>query len=758
MTSHDVRDVLNLPSDHAGPRPSKKARTAAPRPNLKGLAREVQNLGGDNPIAIVPEVSIFKKRRTVSRKPAAKWELKAFTNSARADDGALVLRHWKRKPDGTEGGQDGSAEGQESGAATAENSADKPEDSSFAKFNVRVSVPQYSEDQYNTNLKHPDWTKEETDYLLELAKDFDLRWPIIWDRYEYAPQMPEGEVPDGMAVVPAPKPRTMEDLKARYYEVAAKMMAVQKPAQYMTRPEFELYEMMLQFDPKQEQARKRFAENTLKRSNDEAREEEALLLEIKRIMARTERFNEERRELYNRLDYPASESDINSFKTSAGLQSLLQTLLNVDKSKKRKSIMGPENGVPPAAAAAAAAPPPPAAAAAAAAAPEVPPAASRRESLAASSTAGANDHHDPPAREPPVRHERQESRSHHRNESRSERADRHGHHHRESVSQTPATPAEAPTPVPAPAPAANKKKGPQQPERRKLSENEEQVYGVSHHDRLGSGPTFRYEKINKLYSHKSGQQQMRITNLLLELDIPARLIMPTAAVTAQFEVLWGAVTTLVDLRKMSDKVDAEIKLEEAKKAERERLAREEAEARGEAVEKKDGEEEEGGQGGGDAAAAEGAAGDKEKNAGTGGGDGEDAKDKSAESAAAQSGDDQKKDQKAEDTKATKEQQRQGEGGDQDQQKKKDGEEPAAAAATSTKEGDGDKGTEGKQGDAAKATTTEKEGENDNNQPKIKEEADDSAPTSGTAAGGTQHKRSASVLSNTSDRSTKKQKK
>lgn len=737
MTSHDVRDVLNLPSDNAGPRPSKKARTAAPRPNLKGLAREVQNLGGDNPIAIVPEVSIFKKRRTVSRKPAAKWELKAFTNSARSDDGALVLRHWKRKPDGTEGGQDGSAEGQEN-AAAPENSADKPEDSSFAKFNVRVSVPQYSEDQYNTNLKHPDWTKEETDYLLELAKDFDLRWPIIWDRYEYAPQQPEGETPDGMAMVPASRPRTMEDLKARYYEVAAKMMAVQKPAQYMTRPEFELYEMMLHFDPKQEQNRKRFAENTLKRSNDEAREEEALLLEIKRIMARTERFNEERRELYNRLDYPASESDINTFKTSAGLQSLLQTLLNVDKSKKRKSIMGPENGVPPAAAAAAAAatPVPPAVAAAAAVAPEVPPtAASRRESLAASATSGANDHHEPPAREPPVRHERQESRSHHRNESRSERADRsHGHHARDSVSQTPAaTPAEPPTPAPAPAPAANKKKGPQQPERRKLSENEEQVYGVSHHDRLGSGPTFRYEKINKLYSHKSGQQQMRITNLLLELDIPARLIMPTAAVTAQFEVLWTAVTALVDLRKVSDKVDAEIKLEEAKKAERERK---EAEERGETV---DGEDKKDGEEGGRGEQAEGG-GDKEKDA-TGG---DEAKDKSAESAQVN---EEKKDQKAEDTKAEK----QGEGQGPDQQKK-DGEDSAATAAT--KEG-GEEGNKNETTGDAAATAGDKDAENTSNQPKIKEEADENA---GTAGGTQQHKRSASVLSNASERSAKKQKK
>ncbi len=96
MASNDVRDVLNLPSEHTGPRPAKKQKTSSARPNLKGLAREVQNLGGDNPIAIVPEVSFFKKRR-LANKPAAKWELRPFTNSAREDDGGLVLRHWRRK-------------------------------------------------------------------------------------------------------------------------------------------------------------------------------------------------------------------------------------------------------------------------------------------------------------------------------------------------------------------------------------------------------------------------------------------------------------------------------------------------------------------------------------------------------------------------------------------------------------------------------------------------------------------------------------
>ncbi|KAK1750856.1 hypothetical protein QBC47DRAFT_392737 [Echria macrotheca] len=512
MTSHDLRDVLNLPSDHAsGPRPSKKQKTTGPRPNLKGLAREVQNLGGDNPIAIVPEVSVFKKRRYASRKPAARWELRRFSNSARDDDGALILRHWRRIAEDEqprEPGADGETPAEENGTS-GERPPQQIEDSAFAKYNVRVSVPQYSEDQYTANLENSDWTKAETDYLLELAKEYDLRWPIIWDRYDYLPEQPPGETNGdvNMAVVPAPKARTMEDLKARYYEVAARMMAVQKPAQYMTRPEFELYEIMQNFNPEMEKARKEFALNTMARSKDEAREEESLLLEIKRILARTERFNEERRELYSRLDYPATDADITSFKTSAGLQALLQNLLNLDKSKKRKSLIGPGEGATPTSA--------------------VPGSAisegptHRRESIAASAPGG----------------------------------------HRDSLGGTPATPVDAaPT-------AANKKKGAQQPERRKLTPLEEQTYGVTFHERLGSGPTFRYEKINKLFSHKSGQQQARITNVLNELDIPARLAMPTAAVSAQFELLWAAVIKLVDLRKASDRMDADIKVEEAKRAE-----------------------------------------------------------------------------------------------------------------------------------------------------------------------------------------------
>jgi DNA methyltransferase 1-associated protein 1 len=562
-STSDVRDVLNIPDGvSGGPRPSKKQKVSAARPNLKGLAREVHNLGGDNPIAIVPQTSQFKKRRLASRKPAARWELRRFHNSAR-DDPSLILRHWRRKeikqehPQNqapaaatapTEGDATGETQKQEDGVQRESQTQDAPaddeiEDSAFAKYNVHVSVPHYTDEQYQQMLQHNDWTKEETDYLMELAADFDLRWPLIWDRYEWSPPATNGSTDadgdESKAIIPTAQTRSMEDLKARYYEVAAKMMAVHKPVQYMSQAEYALHEVMAHYNPQQEKARKEFAINSLNRSREEAREEESLLLEIKRILARGERFNEERRELYNRLDYPHGDTDISTFKSSTGLQTLLQNLMNVDKSKKRKSIMGGADGASPAGQGT------PQAVA------SQEPAPTKKEAAAAASN-------------------------------------------RESTGAT-----STPT-------AASKKGGvPQAPtERRKLTEQEEAIYGVTHHDRLGSGPTFRTEKINKLFSHKSNQQQLRINNTLNELDVPVKLAMPTSATTQQFEALLAAVNGLLDARKVSDKLDAEIKIELVKKAEREKDGTEADKAEGEGQEHSKGEDEGEDKGGGAETGAE----------------------------------------------------------------------------------------------------------------------------------------------------------
>ena len=73
---------------------------------------------------------------------------------------------------------------------------DKSTDYAFARFNKKVKVLSYDDDEYTKHLAHPAWEKAESDLLFELCRRFDLRWPVIHDRF------PKGSTP-----------RTMEQLK-----------------------------------------------------------------------------------------------------------------------------------------------------------------------------------------------------------------------------------------------------------------------------------------------------------------------------------------------------------------------------------------------------------------------------------------------------------------------------------------------------------------------------------------------------------------
>ena len=46
-----------------------------------------------------------------------------------------------------------------------------------------------------------DWTKEETDYLFGVAKDYDCRWYVVHDRYDY-PGGPQRSLEVGNSINP----------------------------------------------------------------------------------------------------------------------------------------------------------------------------------------------------------------------------------------------------------------------------------------------------------------------------------------------------------------------------------------------------------------------------------------------------------------------------------------------------------------------------------------------------------------------------
>ena len=412
-------------------------------------------------------------------------ERSAFSNPAR-DDG-LILRHWKRREDTTIASL---ATPADSNVASEMDTDDKEKamrvepDYPYAKFNVKVTVPEYTQEQYDSHLKSDDWSKDETDYLVNLALEYDLRWVVIWDRYEYQPSEAAKKNENPRAVAVQPTQRSMEDLKARYYDIAAKTMALNQPLSSMSTTEFELHEKMTKFDAQLESTRKKLAETLFARSPDEVKEEEILLAELKRIVSSQEKFAQERKDLYDRLSVPHSTGGA-TYKTSQELYQLMQTLLSADKNKKRRSLAAPGEG------------------------PGMPPGAT------------------PPG---------------------TGQADRS---HRQSISG----PADKRSSLPGSAGLGSGQK--------QLSVREEAKFGISHNERTQTGTQFRHERINKFAQAKSNVLSAKIAAALTELGIPSRLSMPTAAVCDEFERLVQSIHVLLDVRKVSEKLENEIKVARA---------------------------------------------------------------------------------------------------------------------------------------------------------------------------------------------------
>ncbi|RAH74294.1 SANT/Myb-like DNA-binding domain-containing protein [Aspergillus aculeatinus CBS 121060] len=516
MAAADVRDMLDLPAE-GQPRPLKKQKVTEKRP--EGITRELFALLGERAPPIAINENRYKGRpKWMSKMRVRPWRMAPFENGARSD--GLVLRHWQRQNEPAKPALEGS-EMEVDDKTDGKNASETVEkDYMFAKYNIKARVPnRYTDEEYNRHLKNDDWTRQETDYLMDLVEEYDLRWVVIADRYDYQPHPVDAET-NTTALVPAKRYRTMEQLKARYYFIAASMLALEHPPSEMSEAEFELHEKMMKFDPERERSRKELAALQLNRTADEVREESILLEELKRITANEQEFITERRELYSRLEVPISVGNTTMYQSSQGLSQLLQTLLQADKSKKRRSILGPESAG------------------------------------AAPSPAGQT-----PASNAP-------------GSARDSRADTPN----ASAPAAAVTAAAAPTNKKATAAAAAAAAAAATKEAEKtvktLTPAEEAKYGVQHHERLAPGVQFRSDRAQKLTQAKSNVQTQKLAAALAELAVPLRLVMPTERVCKEFEKLIHSVNLLLDARKVAEKVESEIRVLEAAKEERERKTKE----------------------------------------------------------------------------------------------------------------------------------------------------------------------------------------
>lgn len=273
--------ALRPPS--APPKPPTLKKVTKPRGRTDGIHKELQALLGDN----APSLAIahseakallgrqqgesatgFRPKFKRKERKAKGWRWVGFKSPARSDE--LVLYHWVPADD-------------QEANRSADDSIARRHD--FSIFNTNSGVYSYSNEEYSQHLKDDGWSKEETDYLIDLCQKYDLRFVVIADRWDW-PASPN-------------KHRSMEDLKARYYAICRRLIRSRISVEDM-----ESRQQLLQtysFDKNREVERKRLLQRLFTRTPAQLAEEEALYVEARRLEQNEAKFSAEREDLLKLL-------------------------------------------------------------------------------------------------------------------------------------------------------------------------------------------------------------------------------------------------------------------------------------------------------------------------------------------------------------------------------------------------------------------------------------------------------------------------
>ena len=200
-----------------------------------GMKRELFKLIGG-----VPSL-IEKENNNLNKNFRQKWVWSNFNNPARKD--TLKLFHWQRKEDVNK-------------------------DYEFAQCNKKIDIIDFSKEEYDELIKPNDidWTYEETLYLWDLLKLYDLRFTIVQDRYDEKLY----------------KDRTIEGLKDRYYSICRKILENRKM--------FDHPILKSGYNYEQELKRRNYLERTMNRTLDEINDDTVMLKQAEVIEKKLEQF------------------------------------------------------------------------------------------------------------------------------------------------------------------------------------------------------------------------------------------------------------------------------------------------------------------------------------------------------------------------------------------------------------------------------------------------------------------------------------
>lgn len=186
------------------------------------------------------------------------------------------------------------------------------DDAKNADKKVETIEENENENDENEEEIPDDFSYEETKYLFDLCDSFELKWPIVYDRYFFRPD------------------RSLEDLKEHFYQVCIKILENKENSNPA------LIESLKAFSKTRELERKAYLETLLKRTSAEIAEEESLVIEARRFELAAKKMLLERSNLLTLLDSPQTTQSIAAYQSSQGLANLYNHLMIADKNQKKR--------------------------------------------------------------------------------------------------------------------------------------------------------------------------------------------------------------------------------------------------------------------------------------------------------------------------------------------------------------------------------------------------------------------------------------
>ena len=173
----------------------------------------------------------------------------------------------------------------------------------FSRFHRRIKLRHYTSEQYEAHLIDPHWTRAETDVLMALCQQYDLRFIVVADRYNE--QMAAS--PDGG------RDRTVEELKGRYYGVQCKLLQIQNASD----PELRKHPLFTSsYDEEYEKKRKEQLALLYKRRVRDVDDMGQAVLELRKVQNQMKKLKKVAREA--REAQRASRGDAGSGSSAAG--------------------------------------------------------------------------------------------------------------------------------------------------------------------------------------------------------------------------------------------------------------------------------------------------------------------------------------------------------------------------------------------------------------------------------------------------------